>query len=238
MNSQQFRVRVLSIRHLTRKIREITLEVVEPETFHFLPGQAVAVTIPERGSELPLLRYYSLASPPRSSKRLSLLLNSADQGKGSSFLLEHEVGHEFQIMGPYGSFVLQEDPNRKLIFVGTGTGIAPLWSMIATLLETHSSRSMMLLWGLRSEPDIYYLDELQAWTNQHKNFSFLVTLSQPSRQWDGKIGRVTDLLRELPAGDSLAVYVCGNRPMVKEVADLLKSNGDCRLYRERHHEGT
>ena len=80
------------------------------------PGQAVAVTIPERGSEHPFLRYYSLASPPRSSKRLSLLLNSADQGKGSSLLLEHEVGHEFQITGPYGSFVLQEDLKGKLIW--------------------------------------------------------------------------------------------------------------------------
>ena len=237
MNAQTFRARVLGVRYLTRKIRELTLELIEPSTLSFQPGQAIAVPISQEISGAAPLRYFSLASPPRASSQLVLLLNSGDQGKGSSFLLEHEVGSELQIRGPFGSFVLQDDPGLNLIFVGTGTGIAPLWSMIATLLEKPSSQPITLLWGLRSEPDIYYLKELTGWARQHKNFSFLLTLSQPSHHWQGKIGRVTDLLKEFPSDHPLAVYVCGNRPMVKAVADMTQSNKKWRLYRERHHEG-
>lgn len=146
------------------------------------------------------------------------------------------MGAELQVSGPHGSFMLQHEPDRKLLFIGTGTGIAPLWSMMATLLAEASSQPVKLLWGLRSEADRYYLQELEAWEAQHKNFSYVLTLSKPSSAWEGKRGRVTDLLQELSTVDDFATYVCGNRAMVKEVTDLLKKNGAQTIYRERHSE--
>jgi len=157
MTARPFRAKVLSIRQLTRDIREMTLEMLEPSELSFQPGQSIAVTVPEQSSGSSLLRYYSLASPPHSSKHLVLLLNSHDRGKGSTFLLENEIGADLQISGPYGSFMLQQDPDRELLFVGTGTGIAPLWSMMATLLAELSSQPITLLWGLRRESYRYYL---------------------------------------------------------------------------------
>ena len=132
--------------------------------------------------------------------------------------------------------MLQHEPDRELLFIGTGTGVAPLWSMMATLLEEASSQPMKLLWGLRSEADRYYLQELEAWTTQHENFSYVLTLSQPTSAWQGKKGRVTDLLQELSTVDHMAAYVCGNQAMVKEVNDFLKEKVDCAIYRERHSE--
>ena len=236
MIGRPFRARVQQIRHLTSDIREMTLEMVEPSELLFQAGQSIAVAIPEATSTSPLLRYFSLASSPRSSKNLVLLLNSQDRGKGSTFLLTRDIGTEIQIFGPYGSFLLQHEPDRELLFIGTGTGVAPLWAMMDTLLEGTCSQPMKLLWGLRSETDRYYLQELEAWTAQHKNFSYVLTLSKPSAAWKGKKGRVTDVLQELSTVDHLAAYVCGNRAMVKEVNDLLKEKGDCAIYRERHSE--
>ena len=51
-----------------------------------------------------------------------------------SFLLKNEMSVDLHISGPYGSFLLQHEPDRELLFIGTGTGIAPLWSMMTTLL--------------------------------------------------------------------------------------------------------
>ena len=216
----------------------MTLEMLEPSELSFQPGQSIAVTVPEQSSGSSLLRYYSLASPPHSSKHLVLLLNNHDRGKGSTFLLENEIGADLQISGPYGSFMLQQDPDRELLFVGTGTGIAPLWSMMATLLAELSSRPITLLWGLRRESDRYYLQELEMWKTHHENFSYVLTLSQPSSTWKGNTGRVTDLLQRFSNVNHLAAYVCGNRTMVKEVTELLKENGKCAIYRERHHENS
>ena len=104
MTARPFRAKVLKIRHLTRDIREMTLEMIEPSVLSFQPGQSVAVTVPDPSSGSSLLRYFSLASPPHSSKQLVLLLNSHDRGKGSTFLLENEIGASLEMSGPYGSF--------------------------------------------------------------------------------------------------------------------------------------
>ena len=238
MMAHPFRATVQQIRHLTSEIRELTLEMIEPSALTFQAGQAIAVAVPDSRAPSPLLRYFSLASPPRLSKHLVLLLNSQDRGKGSSFLLEQARGAEVQISGPYGSFLLHHEPDKELLFVGTGTGVAPLWSMMTSLLENSCSQPIQLLWGLRSEADQYYLQELEAWAAQHENFSYVLTLSKPSASWRGKQGRVTDVLQELSGVDHLSAYVCGNRAMVKEVSELLKAKGCCAIYRERHSESS
>ena len=236
MSPRKFRAKVLRIRHLTIDVREVTLKLVDPPMLAFLPGQSIALTIPDGVSGQSSLRYYSLASLPNSSSQLVLLFNAGDHGKGATFLLKHSVGEELPFSGPFGSFHLHDDPERDLLFVGTGTGIAPLWSMIASLLEVSYSQPMTLLWGLRSESDIYYMEELQRWADRHSNFSFILTLSQPGQNWRGKTGRVTHLLQEFPQVDHLAAYVCGNRKMVAEVSALLRNKGVCPIYRERHDE--
>ena len=236
MTGRAFRVKIQQIRHLTPEIREMTLEVLEPSELDFRPGQAIAVTVPDADSGSSFLRYFSVASPPCSSRHLVLLLNSRDRGKGSTFLLKNAPGTELQVSGPHGSFMLQHEHERALLFIGTGTGIAPLWSMMATLLNESCSQSMTLLWGLRSEVDRYYLQELEGWKSRHENFSYALTLSQPSAAWKGNKGRVTDFLQELAHVEDSAVYVCGNRTMVKEVTDLLKIKGAHAIYCERHSE--
>lgn len=236
MTPRAFRAKVLRIRHLTQDVRELTLELVDPPTLTFLPGQSIAVTIPQGLSGSSFVRYYSLASVPSASPQLVLLFNAGDHAKGAAYLMEHAIGDEVHGSGPFGSFHLHHDPEKELLFIGTGTGIAPLWSMISSLFEQSCSQPMTLFWGLRSEPDIYYLDALQRWADRYANFSFIVTLSQPGKDWKGKIGRVTHLLQEISQVDHLAVYVCGNRKMVAEVAGLLHHKGPCPIYRERHHE--
>jgi len=235
MTPRRFRAKVFRLRHLTKDVRELTLELVDPPTLAFLPGQSIAVTIPDGTSGSSFMRYYSIASLP-SSSHLMLLFNVGEHGKGGAFLMEHSVGDELHCSGPFGSFHLHDDPERDLLFVGTGTGIAPLWSMITSLLERSCSQPITLLWGLRRESDIYYLEELQKRADRHSNFAFTLTLSQPGQNWRGKTGRVTHLLQEFPQVDHLAVYVCGNRKMVAEVSGLLHHKGICPIYRERHEE--
>jgi NAD(P)H-flavin reductase len=232
----QFRATVFKLRHLTQDVRELTLKLVDPPTMNFLPGQSIAISFPEETSGQAFVRYYSLASLPSSSHHLVLLFNISEQGKGAAFLSEHSVGEELVFSGPFGSFHLHHDPGRELIFIGTGTGIAPLWSMIGSLLEKSCSQSMILIWGLRSESDIYYWEELQQWADRHSNFSFILTLSQAGQNWRGRRGRVTHLLKQFSRVDHVAAYICGNDQMVAEVTGLLRQKGDCLIYRERHHE--
>ncbi len=236
MGSKTVRAKILHVHHLTHNIRELTLEVLDAAPFRYKPGQAIAVSIPDPSGTSPLQRYFSLASSPEFSQHLRLLVNSHDQGKGSAFLLNQKEGGEVHVSGPFGSFILQEKPHRELTFVGTGTGIAPLWSMMSTLLNQGSSQPMRLFWGLRREVDLYYQAELKAWARKHDNFSFKITLSQPTAQWEGNIGRVTELVEHLPNAENVAAYVCGNRTMVNQVTRMLHEKGVKDIYRERYQD--
>ncbi len=236
MSLTHYTARIERIRDLGPKVRELTLRLVEPgpTELRFLPGQSVAVEVPSSESQTTAIRYYSLASPPSQSTTLVLLLSLAEQETDSTHLFQQSEGTEVQLQGPNGSFCLNPDDGRSILFVATGTGIAPFRSMLYSLLEKPPIKPITLFWGLRSEHDLYYQDELQALANQHPGFSFVITLSRSQHTWPGPTGRVTDLVSNLPSVDDLAVYVCGHRKMVDEVTAIVRKKGHCPIYQEEY----
>lgn len=236
MGSGTYKVEISSIRSLTPDVHELALKIVDPPALEFQPGQAISINVPSSSADKPIRRYYSVSSPPSSSDRICLLFNQGERGVGSRFLRNHSVGQELEIEGPFGSFYLQDTPDRPLLFVATGTGIAPLRSMMATLLENGTTQPMTLLWGLRRECDVYFREEFEAWTVRYPQFSFMLTLSRAGPDWHGYKGRVTHYLNEMTHLERFAVYVCGGSKMVAEVTGLLRRRGVTFVYRERHHD--
>lgn len=238
MRWRSYKAKIASIRLLAPEVFEIVLTLVDPPRLNFQPGQAVAISVPVSFSKMPIRRYYSLASPPSSSDEICLLCDQGEQGVGSQFLRKQSVGGELVFEGPFGSFCLQNNSKQDLLFVATGTGIAPIRSMIATLLETGMSQTITLLWGLRRECDMYYVEEFEAWATHHSNFSFILTLTKAESQWAGPRGRVTHVLKDMEHLDRVEAYVCGGKKMVMEVTALLHERGIHRVYHERHHDMT
>ena len=109
--------------------------------------------------------------------------------------------------------------------------------MLFDRLERGPSRAVTLFWGLRSERDLYYQDELETLARRHANFNFLTTLSRPEGSWKGQTGRVTRLVDERIASvDKLAVYLCGNSGMIKDVSAIINRRGLCPIYREKYYD--
>ena len=235
MSPSRYTARIDRIRDLAPNVRELTLCLVEPgpSTFHFLSGQSIAVDILLPENQAQTVRYYSLASPSIQSTRFTLLLSLADQGVGATYLFQQPEGATVQFHGPHGIFHLQEDKSQKMLFVATGTGIAPFLSMLSSLLENPITNPVRLYWGLRSERDLYYQEELQTLADQNPCFSFVTTLSRAHQGWSGATGRVTELASSLPSVNDLAVYVCGHQAMVNEVSTIIREKGDCPIYREQ-----
>ncbi|WDT72007.1 MAG: hypothetical protein MPW14_02000 [Candidatus Manganitrophus sp.] len=126
---------------------------------------------------------------------------------------------------PLGYFTVKEAAT-SLLFVATGTGIAPIKSMIVHLLRSGSRRPMTLYWGLRSEIDLYYQEEFTSLAKEYPFFKYFVTLSRPTDAWNGLKGRVTSLLPGLiQTVENLDAYLCGNGEMIKEVRTLLIEKG-------------
>jgi len=233
---QLFRAQVERIRDLTHDVREIELRLKEPPAIAFKAGQFVSFEVGRDALNRTIVRPYSIASPPSQRERVLLLLNLVQGGPGSTYLFSLRVGDETQFKGPTGAFYLRDDPARDILFVATATGIAPLRSMLYALSERGFPRPVTLYWGLRSQRDLYYKDELEALASAHPNFSFITTLSRPEDGWTGERGRVTPLVEaRIASVQNLAVYLCGNEGMIKDVTAVLQKKGLCPIYREKYY---
>jgi NAD(P)H-flavin reductase len=111
----------------------------------------------------------------------------------------------------------------------TGTGIAPIKSMLLSLLEHTGSRRIRLFFGLRNVSDLFYTKLLSDLRAMHPSFEPTIILSQPDPMgWRGLRGRVTDLIHEQVSADQVLntdAYLCGGRPMIEEAKRLLINKG-------------
>ena len=231
----KFRAQVSRIRSLTHDVREIELTLLEPSAIHFSPGQFVSFEI-EREGYLSATRPYSIASPASREEAIDLLLNRVPGGPGSEYLFALREGDATTFKGPAGSFTLRAG-TRDLLFVATGTGIAPLRSMLWSLAEAGSSRAVTLFWGLRSECDVYYQDELEQLRSRLPPFSFTTTLSRPAGDWCGAVGRVSQLVDARVAKvTNLDVFLCGNAAMIRDVRGILRAKGLCPIHTEEYYD--
>jgi CDP-4-dehydro-6-deoxyglucose reductase len=215
--------RLIEYQELAPEIRHFVLEVPGVERLVFEPGQFVSLTRVIDGE--PLTRAYSIASAPDGDNRFELCLNHVPEGPFSTYLFRLQPGDELAMDGPLGYFVLRQ-PVREALFVATGTGIAPIRSMITHLLGHGSDARLRLLFGSRRPETILYRDQFEQLASRHPNFTFHPTLSRAPESWSGLRGHVQQHLFELLEGRTdLDVYVCGLKAMVNDVRARLKEAG-------------
>lgn len=237
MPLQLYQARVDRIRTLTHDVREITFRLIDPKDITFKAGQFVSFEMLHPTLNKPVTRPYSIVSPPDRRDHVTLLLNLVPGGPGSTYLFGLKEGDEARFKGPAGSFYLKEEGERDLLFVATGTGIAPFRCMLDHLFEQGFSRSVTLYWGLRSQRDLYYQQEFEALAKRHENFSFTTTLSRPEPGWQGAAGRVTKLVEErVSSVAGLSLYLCGNSGMISEVSAFIGRKGLCPIRKEKWYD--
>jgi len=205
------------------EVRHFLFEVPGAGRMVFSPGQFVSFHRPIGGEVIT--RAYSIASPPDGDNRFELCLNRVPHGAFSNYLFGMRPGDEVDFDGPLGYFLLRE-PVRDSLFVATGTGVAPLRSMIHHLLRRGASARLELLFGTRFEETILYREEFRRLAEANANFGFHPTLSRPPESWTGLRGHLQEHLFELLGGRTeVDVYVCGLRAMVNDVRARLKDSG-------------
>lgn len=231
--AQKYTARVSDKYYLTdnEKFLYVKFELVLPDRIGYQAGQYVSIKVNEVGER----RSYSIVSTPDDNHGFHLLAEMIPAGKGSEFLKQIKVGEVVEVLAPLGRFVVSLEPESQrarepeLLFVATGSGIAPIYSMINDLLiNKGETRQIRLHWGLKNEPNMFWFDNFERLSENHTNFVFDPVLSQPGEEWDLCSGHVQDCLRRDFAKENLADwegYVCGNPKMVEEVCALLPQLG-------------
>jgi ferredoxin-NADP reductase len=197
--------------------------------FVFKAGQAALLGA--HGLPQPHRRPYSIASSPEDAKRygrLEFLLKVEATGDPGFHLPNLHVGMKVDLEGPFGAFTLPEASDATgFLFVGGGTGIAPLRSMWRHLIACGETRPMSVLYSARTPDEFAYGAELRRLARQRGDyFKLICTVTGEASEWSGGRGRIgiAQLQAALPSGDALA-FICGPPSLVEDVPPLLLKLG-------------
>lgn len=230
-----FDVRLLRAQMLSPNVRQLHFVREDGAPMAHAPGQWISLILPLAEGEVR--RSYSIASPPRGDGTLEIAITHVSGGPGSTYLHVLEPGETLRAIGPQGLFLRTPKAGPSL-FVATGTGVTPLRSMLHAALDAGETDQMLLLFGVRTEEDRLYREELEAMQAKFPQFRAEYTLSRGADAWQGRRGyvqtHVKGLFEELAQGGATPhVYICGLKKMIDGVRELLKN--DMQLPRQQVH---
>jgi Na+-transporting NADH:ubiquinone oxidoreductase subunit F len=196
----------------------------------------------QAGTKTPTTRAYSMANYPE--ERGIILLNigialpppgsgeNVPPGVVSSYLFNLQPGDPVTIAGPYGEFYAK-DTDNEMVFIGGGTGMAPLRSHIFDQLKrVKTDRKISFWFGVRSRRDLFYHDEFERLAAEYPNFRYMAALSDPKSDddWDGPVGFIHQVaydqyLADHEAPEDCEYYMCGPPLMISAVQKMLSDLG-------------
>lgn len=214
-----YKTNILKKEYLTKNV--IMVRVEKPKDFSYTAGQFVQWHVPD--TEKTVLRSYSISSTPADSY-IEFCIKVLPDGKASTMLVSKNVGDEISFSQARGRFTMGENRDN-LFFIATGVGLAPIMGILRDELKNKSSKKdIKLLFGVHSEEDIFWKEELEQLVKNHSNFSFYLTISKPVEEDKVKnIGRVTNHMTTLPTG--YKYFMCGSPEMIKECRSIIVSSG-------------
>ena len=197
-----------------------TFNVVPERPLNFKAGQFVQLTLPGVG-EAP----FTPSSSPLNPEQLSITI--VNTGTVTQRLHECSVNQMLGLRGPFGKgYPIENTRDKDVLVVGGGCGLAPLRSLILSLLENlNAIQRLSIKYGAKCMEELLYRDEYERWSRWNK-VDFDCTIDQPQEGWSGKTGVVTTLLRGLDIDKkNCLVFVCGPSIMLKFVTLTLTEEG-------------
>ena len=224
---KQFDGRVTRVSALTHDIRLLEIDIDKP--LRFWAGQYVDLALPGKG----IVRAFSMANAPGSDTALRFIIKKYPNGAFSALLDDDGLkpGDALTAKGPYGTCFRRENRPGPMLLIGGGSGMSPLWSILADHIASGEQRPIRFFYGARTRADLFYLSELNGYAETIPDFKFIPALSHadPADDWQGERGFVHEVvqrhLREEKLAGTLDAYACGPTPMIDAMLPVLQANG-------------
>lgn len=183
---------------------------------------------------------YSLACNPsvESGLRFNVRIATPPPGQdcppgiGSAYMFSLQPGDTVTAIGPFGDFHIKPT-QREMVYIGGGSGMAPLRAHIAHLFHTQkTSRRVSFWYGARSRQELFYEDYFKEIAANASNFHFHPALSAPlpGDNWTGHVGLIHQValdqyLKAHPGIGGVEFYLCGPPQMIQACLKMLKLLG-------------
>jgi ferredoxin-NADP reductase len=204
---------------------EISFEVVDDQPFSFYPGYFVGIRADV--AHVGMCRSpYCIVSAPNGDRTFRLIIRLVPEGPLSYYLGSRRVGDVIDFRGPAGRSMIPKEVSTQLVFLATGVGIGPFFSLSEHLLDEGWNRPIRLYWGLRLADDICLVDRLDRLVEGHRDFRYHISLSRPPRHWRSLQGRITESVPPLLTTlGGKHFYLVGNGAMIAQMSTVLSDLG-------------
>ncbi|MBW0454431.1 MAG: 2Fe-2S iron-sulfur cluster binding domain-containing protein [Candidatus Kinetoplastibacterium crithidii] len=206
--------KLISIEKKAVDIIVLKIKIPLGERFLFKPGQYIDFLL-DNGRK----RSYSIANSPFIDKYLEFHIRHffgglfTDQlfGLTNNHLKENDV---LRLEGPFGSFILQEQTKNPIIFLASGTGFAPIKSMMEYIIRKNIfSQPIYLYWAARKLSDIYMDDLAKSWESSIRNFKYIpIVIDQTS---ESMVNIPKYVMQDFKDLSDFQVYACGSNIMIE-----------------------
>jgi NAD(P)H-flavin reductase/ferredoxin len=219
---------VFRIRQPAPDVSVLQLRFPSGTRVKFIAGQYLSVLLEDGDS-----RNYSMANPPHQNDGAELHVRHIEGGVFSEGIVPKLAkGDKLRLELPFGEFGLDEASDDPVVLLATGTGFAPVKSIIENQIKQGGDRKMHLYWGGRRREDIYLPELPEKWALSFPWFSYTPVLSRPDGDWTGRTGHVQQAaLADYPDLSGCVAYACGNADMTSAAAAALVEEGGLRSER-------
>lgn len=212
--------RIDELQLLADGVMQVFLRLPPTAAFDYLAGQYIDVIA--RGG---VRRSYSIANAGREDGRLELHIAKVADGVMSAYWFnEAKINDLLRLEGPLGTFCFRDAMPRHIVFLATGTGIAPVKAMLEDFSaspEKSSDAIISVYWGGRWLSDMYWPVFVSG-----LDIRFHPVLSRADEFWQGQRGYVQDaLLADQIDLGSAVVYACGSDAMIHSARTALMERG-------------
>jgi CDP-4-dehydro-6-deoxyglucose reductase len=204
--------RVQKMERVTADVIILGLKLPANERLQFLAGQYLEFLLKD-GSR----RSFSLANAPHDDALLELHVRHVPGGQFTDHVFGKMKERDIlRFEGPQGTFFLREDSAKPIVFVASGTGFAPIKSIIEHAIHKGIARPMTLYWGGRRPQDLYMNALAESWAAQGR-IAYVPVISDALAEdaWTGRTGFVhRAVMEDFPDLSGHQVYACGVPVMV------------------------
>jgi len=204
--------RVAKKEQLSHDVVRIYLKLPDNQRLQFFAGQYLDFILRDGRK-----RAFSIANAPHDDELIELHVRHVPGGEFTDYVFDSMRERSIlRILAPLGTFILREHSDRPVIFMGGGTGFAPIKGMIEHALHAGIERPMHLYWGVRSRRDLYLPELPERWVREHANLTYTPVLSEPDPDWEGRTGFVHEVVvADHPDMSGFDVYLSGPPVMVE-----------------------